>query len=60
MSGISQIASKLLGGGGRKGTTAGKTGTPGGTRGGTSTGSSSGTDAAIGRGVRGLVSKLRR
>ena len=57
MSGISQIASKLLGGGSRKGTAAGgRTSTPGGT----STGSSSSTDAAIGRGVRGLVSKLRR
>ena len=58
MSGISQIASKLLGGGSKK-AGAGRSGPTGGTTGGHG-GSSSSTDAAIGRGVKGLLGKLRR
>ncbi len=56
MSAISQIASKVMGGGRRPKTTARPTtgGAPRGTGGGSS------TDAAIGRGVRGLLGKVRR
>ncbi len=56
MSAISQIASRVLGGGRRTGTTARPTtgAAPGGTTGGSS------KDAAIGRGVRGLLGKVRR
>lgn len=56
MSAISQIASRFLGGGRRTGTTARPTtgASPRGTTGGSS------TDAAIGRGVRGLLGKVRR
>lgn len=56
MSVISQIASRVRGGGRRTKTTARPTtgASPRGTAGGSS------TDAAVGRGVRGLLGKVRR
>ncbi len=62
MSAISQIASKLLSGGSRKGAgTGGGASAPRGrtTPGGT-TGGAGGSDAAVGRAVKGVLGKLRR
>ena len=65
MSAISQIASKFLGGGSRKGgTTAGRPagGSAGGVAGSGTRGTTggSGSDAAVGKAVKGVFSKLRR